>query len=131
MGNSEQREFLASLRRAQINQLCLEMQSIISNFKLFLSEAHGYTDADLSKIMVGRTYDELETAVENTSARPTGTEGSKAESKPAPSSKAKSLTQPKPADLDRLKKEDEMIRRSMTFELEWCIAQIQRGNYPH
>jgi len=130
MGNSEQHEFLASLRRAQINQLCLEMQSIISNLKLFLTETHGYTDAELSKIMMGRTSEDL--GIEDTSARPTGTEGSKAKSKPAPTSEAKlTFTEPTTADLDQLKKEDEMIRRSMAFELEWCLAQIQRGNYPH
>lgn len=122
MGNKEQREFLASLRRPQINQLCLEMQSIISNIKLFLADTHGYSDEEISKIIRGIKYEDLETTVE--AARPTGKQEPKAQSE-------KDTPPATSDDLEREKLEDEMIRRSMAFELEWCLSQIQHGNKPY
>lgn len=123
MGDKEQRQFLASLRRPQINQLCLEMQSIITNLKLFLAETHGYSEQEISRIMRGVKYDDLNTDVK--AAPPSGRE---------PEAQIEQHTKPQPAssdNLEQLKREDEMIRRSMTFELEWCVAQIEHGNKPY
>ena len=129
MRNSEQREFLQNLRRPQINQLCLEMQTIISNLKLFLAETYGITEQETSKIMQGKKVEEIESLRNNPSAgvpnldEPEsfiGTEESTHEDQKSE----------EPIDLSKLKNEDEAIRRSLMFELEWCVAQVQQGNYP-
>jgi hypothetical protein len=127
MDNNEQRQFVASLRRPQLNHLCLEMQAIILNLKLFLAETHGYSDNEISQIMRGMRHEDLGTTVE--AGSPTSNVDPGAQEKPH-TKKAKSFTQPSLYDLAKLKQNDEMVRRSMAFELEWCVTQIEHGNYP-
>jgi hypothetical protein len=101
------------------------MQSIISSLKLFLAETHGYTDHEISRIMRGVKYEDLGSDVE--AGPPSGKEP---DARPEPTQVAKTQ-EPSPADLAKLKQEDEMIRRSMMFELEWCVAQVEHGNKPY
>lgn len=123
MDNKQQKEFISNLRRPQVNQLALELQLMVTNFKLFLQETHGYTEDEVNKIMFGTKYEDLETTVE--AARPSAEDSTPTEQ---PSDR---FTFADPQDLAKLKREDEMHRRSLTFELEWCIAQIEQGNFPH
>jgi len=122
MDNSQQKQFIASLRRPQLNQLCLEMQAMLSNFQMFLAETHGYTEEEIHRIQRGTKFEDLETTVDP-STQPTRTAAE-------PTTKAKSFVQPNPQDLAAAKKEDEMIRRSLAFELQWCVANIEKGLRP-
>jgi len=130
MRDNDQREFLASLRRPQINQLCLEMQAIISNLKLFLAETYGFSEDETSKIMLGRKFEDIESLGAKPPARRKGETDPRAQSEHTPKCTTDTAPISTPADLAQLKKEDEMIRRSLMFELEWCMAQIEQGNYP-
>lgn len=130
MDNSEQKQFLSSLSRAHINQLCLEMQQIITNLKVFLAESHGYTDAELTKIMTGKKYEELGISVDRHPPTHNGNQAFASER--IENSKIRDhFTQPNPQDLAKLKKEDENVRRSLMFELEWCVNQVEQGNFPY
>lgn len=123
MHDKQQREFIANLNRSQINQLCLELQSMVTNFKLFLVETHGYTDDEVTKIMFGKKYDELDTVA----PRPLVDNNTKSNlDEPSTNPKAE---QPN-IDFAKLKRDDIAHRRAMLFELEWCLAQIEQGKYP-
>lgn len=128
MDHKQQKTFIANLRRPQLNQLCLELQAMVTNFKTYLAETHGYTTEEVEKIMFGTKYEDLDTTIGKSPA-------SSAEKNTKPNQgdtrMANSFVQPNPADLARLKREDEIERRALMFELEWCVAQIEQGNFPH
>lgn len=119
MSDKRQRKYVTQLTRAQINQLAVELQTIVRNFQTYLAETHGYSEAEITKIMAGTKFEDLETVAQ------AGEEPSEG------SSVSERFTQPNPADLHRLKQEDEYLRRSMQFELEWCLTQVERNQYPH
>lgn len=122
MNDRQQREFIASLKRSQINNLCLELQSIISKLKSFLREAHGYDAEDLGKIMLGNFSVRQQPPVRN--------DNTPINHKSEDTGRKPEQTPTRSTDLDQLKRDDENIRRSLTFELEWCIGQVEKGNYP-
>lgn len=126
MDNNAQKQFLASLSRPDITKLCLEMQTIITNLKIFLSDVHGYSESDLNKIMLGKDY----TDIIQDSDKHRKSDNKSVEDFNTSKIREK-FTQPNPQDFARLKKEDEEIRRSLTFELEWCINQVEQGHFPY
>lgn len=116
----QRRKYVSQLTRAQINQLCSELQAIVRNFQTFLAETHGYSEPEIAKIMAGTKFEDLETIADSVGDEPS-----------EESTVSQKFTQPNPADLHRLKQEDEYLRRSMMFELEWCLTQVERNQYPH
>ena len=119
--NTQQK--IASLTRPQINQLCLGMQTMITNLKTFLSQTHGYSDQAIVQIANGVQFENISNSKHSALDKPDPNVGT--------TRMAESFTHPNPQDILRLKREDESIRRSMMFELEWCQQQIESGNFPH
>lgn len=126
MSNRSQREFIEKLSRPQLNQLCLELQAMVTNFKLFLAETHGYTNDEVTQIMFGKKFEDISTASPKSSRHSANKDTNRGQ-QPTPPASDESINH----ELAGIKQEDELHRRALMFELEWCVAQIERGNFPY